>query len=85
MNQAGSKRDTQLTVREVYSRPTPHLLMIEPSLAWDPSSLSGCGTVKLDKLPTMYRLMHSYLAEAGVDGVKVDAQRCAQSRNEVNK
>ena len=34
----------------------------------------GCGTVELAKLPTMYRLMHSYLAEAGIDGVKVDAQ-----------
>ena len=62
------------SVKEVYSKPTPHLLMIEPALAWDPSSLSGCGTVEISRLPTMYRLMHTYLAEAGIDGVKVDAQ-----------
>ena len=32
-----------------FSKPTPHLLMIEPALAWDPSSLSGCGTVELER------------------------------------
>ena len=69
-----SSRSSSSSVKEVYSTPTPHLLMIEPSLAWDPSSLSGCGTVALEKLPTMYRLMHNYLSDAGIDGVKVDAQ-----------
>jgi raffinose synthase len=48
--------------------------MIEPALAWDPSSLSGVGRGELETLPTIFRLMHSYLMDAGVDGVKVDAQ-----------
>jgi len=62
-------------IKDAYPKPTPHLLMIEPALAWDPSSLSGVGLVEqLETLPTIFRLMHSYLMDAGVDGVKVDAQ-----------
>ena len=57
-----------------YSRPTPHLLLVEPALAWDPSALVGVGSVAVNKLEEMYMRMHTYLAEAGIDGVKVDAQ-----------
>lgn len=64
----------QVPIRDAYPKPTPHLLMIEPALAWDPSSLSGVGRGELETLPTIFRLMHSYLKDAGVDGVKVDAQ-----------
>jgi raffinose synthase len=61
-------------VRIKYSKPTPHLLLVEPALAWDPGSLAGVGSVALGSLSQLYERMHKYLADAGVDGVKVDAQ-----------
>ena len=66
--------ETGLAVKRSYSRPTPHLLLVEPALAWDPSALVGVGSVAVNKLEEMYKRMHTYLAEAGIDGVKVDAQ-----------
>ena len=66
--------DTAEAVKRSYSRPTPHLLLVEPALAWDPSALVGVGSVAPNKLEEMYERMHSYLADAGIDGVKVDAQ-----------
>mmetsp|Transcript_31307 Transcript_31307/g.63505 ORF Transcript_31307/g.63505 Transcript_31307/m.63505 type:complete len:515 (+) Transcript_31307:546-2090(+) len=54
--------------------PTPWLKEIEPSMLWDPSFLGGVGACRADKAYDMYRSMHSYLTESGVDGVKVDAQ-----------
>jgi raffinose synthase len=61
-------------VKISFPKPTPHLLKVEPALAWDPSSLAGCGTVAIDQLNRLYNAMHEYLADAGIDGVKVDAQ-----------
>ena len=61
-------------VERVYPSPTPHLLWVEPELSWDPSSLAGSGAVQPHKLSLFYKEMHAYLAAAGVDGVKVDAQ-----------
>jgi hypothetical protein len=63
--------DQKPAVTRTYSKPTPHMLQIEPSLAWDPSSLIGVGGVALDKLEEMYSRMYTYLVEAGIDGVKV--------------
>lgn len=63
-----------MAVKRSYSRPTPHLLLVEPALAWDPSALVGVGSVAPNKLEEMYKRMHTYLADAGIDGVKVDAQ-----------
>lgn len=61
-------------VRRSFSKPTPHMLRVEPALAWDPSMLAGVGSVAIDRLEQLYYRMYSYLAESGVDGVKVDAQ-----------
>ena len=66
--------DASVAVKRSYSRPTPHLLLVEPALAWDPSALVGVGSVAVNKLEEMYYRMHTYLADAGIDGVKVDAQ-----------
>ena len=66
--------DATVAVKRSYSRPTPHLLLVEPALAWDPSALVGVGSVAVNKLEEMYYRMHTYLADAGIDGVKVDAQ-----------
>eukprot|EP00595_Chromulina_sp_UTEXLB2642_P003101 CAMPEP_0196764436 /NCGR_PEP_ID=MMETSP1095-20130614/6122_1 /TAXON_ID=96789 ORGANISM="Chromulina nebulosa, Strain UTEXLB2642" /NCGR_SAMPLE_ID=MMETSP1095 /ASSEMBLY_ACC=CAM_ASM_000446 /LENGTH=559 /DNA_ID=CAMNT_0042120023 /DNA_START=467 /DNA_END=2143 /DNA_ORIENTATION=+ len=62
------------SVQRKYSKPTPHLLQIEPALAWDPSSIIGVGSVAINKLDEMYHKIHEYLADSGADGVKVDAQ-----------
>jgi hypothetical protein len=32
-----------VAIKRSYSRPTPHLLLVEPALAWDPSALLGVG------------------------------------------
>jgi hypothetical protein len=56
----------------IYARPTAGLKEIEPSMLWNPSVLGGLGVLR-DPAP-LFRDMHSYLAESGVDGVKVDCQ-----------
>eukprot|EP00803_Ostreobium_quekettii_P005322 evm.model.scf_2114.1 EVM.evm.TU.scf_2114.1 scf_2114:2316-14243(+) len=56
----------------MYAKPTAGLLEIEPSLAWNPSVLAGIGVV--DDPGELYNDMHTYLHNAGVDGVKVDCQ-----------
>eukprot|EP00803_Ostreobium_quekettii_P009062 evm.model.scf_1268.6 EVM.evm.TU.scf_1268.6 scf_1268:41483-45214(-) len=63
---------TKYGARIEYAKPGGTLLEIEPSLAWNPSVLGGVGVV--DRPEELYNDMHSYLSEAGVDGVKVDCQ-----------
>ena len=58
--------------RVVYARPPRSLREIEPSMMWNPSVLGGLGAV-YDPTP-LFKDMHSYLAAAGVNGVKVDCQ-----------
>jgi len=54
--------------------PTRGLLETEPALAWDAAALHGVGVVDHEKLLELFHGMHGYLADAGVDGVKVDGQ-----------
>lgn len=56
----------------VYANPTVALKEIEPSLLWNPAVLAGIGAAA-DPAP-LFRDMHSYLAAAGITGVKVDCQ-----------
>ncbi|KAK9820373.1 hypothetical protein WJX72_009606 [[Myrmecia] bisecta] len=58
--------------RIMFAEPTPGLLEVEPSMAWNPSVVSGIGVIK-DPY-TLFNDMHSYLSDAGVTGVKVDCQ-----------
>lgn len=58
--------------RIVYARPPASLKEVEPSMAWNPSVLAGLGAVH-DPAP-LFHDMHSYLAGAGANGVKVDCQ-----------
>ena len=57
-----------------YPRHTPGCLTVEPSQAWDPLTVGGVGVPSPDALQHFYVVMHDYLSESGVDGVKVDAQ-----------
>eukprot|EP00210_Caulerpa_lentillifera_P006619 g6324.t1 len=54
------------------AKPTPGVLEVEPSLAWNPSVVAGVGVV--ENPDALYRDMHNYLKSAGASGVKVDAQ-----------
>lgn len=56
--------------------PTLSLLEVEPELAWDAASMCGTGMVHSDQQTTrkLFDGIHSYLADSGVDGVKIDAQ-----------
>jgi len=56
----------------MYAHPTPGVLEVEPSMAWNPAVLAGVGV--LSEPAAVYRDMHGYLAGSGVDGVKVDCQ-----------
>lgn len=58
--------------RMVLPTPTPGILEIDPSVAWNPPVLAG---LSFPPDPSaLHRDMHAYLAAAGVDGVKVDVQ-----------
>ena len=46
------------------AQPTAGLVEVEPSMAWNPSVLSGIGIV--DNILDLYTDTHSYLAAAGV-------------------
>lgn len=58
--------------RVVFARPPRSLREIEPSMMWNPSVLGGLGAVY--DPTSLFKDMHSYLAAAGVNGVKVDCQ-----------
>jgi len=58
--------------RLLKAKPTPGMLEVEPSLAWNPSVVGGIGVV--EKPAELYLDMHDYLKSAGASGVKVDAQ-----------
>ena len=45
-------------------QPTAGLVEIEPSMAWNPSVVSGIGVVQ--SVDELYNDMHSYLASAGM-------------------
>lgn len=50
------------------------VLEVEASMAWDPVTTAGTGLMAPEACGSFYWDYHSYLASAGVDGVKVDAQ-----------
>jgi len=51
---------------------SPGVLEVEPAMAWAPSALAGIGVVQ--DFQGLYNAMHGYLADQGIDGVKVDCQ-----------
>ena len=64
-----------LNVTNAYPKPSQSLLKLEPQSAWDPVALFGVGVMSSESdLKKFYKLLHTPLVEAGVDGVKVDVQ-----------
>lgn len=69
-----SEQVAHLGAKEHFPGPTQSMYAIEPALGWDSAALCGVGGVPIGKAGAMLRGMHSYLADATVDGVKIDAQ-----------
>nr|CAB3492214.1 unnamed protein product [Digitaria exilis] len=63
---------THLDARVVPARPSPGLAGTMDDLAVDRIMEGGIGLVRPDQAGELYESMHSYLAGAGVTGVKVD-------------
>jgi raffinose synthase len=64
-----------IEVTQVKTRPSDHIMRIEPEMAYDPPSLFGVGLIgKKEDISKFYKHLHEPLVAAGVDGVKVDVQ-----------
>ena len=64
-----------IDVTQIKTRPSDHLLRVEPEMAFDPPSLFGVGLIgKKGDLSKFFKHLHEPLVAAGVDGVKVDVQ-----------
>jgi hypothetical protein len=64
-----------IDVTQVRTRPSDHIMRIEPEMAYDPPSLFGVGLIgNKDDISKFYKHLHEPLVAAGVDGVKIDVQ-----------
>ncbi|XP_047079786.1 probable galactinol--sucrose galactosyltransferase 1 isoform X2 [Lolium rigidum] len=62
-----------------YPVSSPGVQKNEPCAAFDSIAANGLGLVNPDKVLSFYNELHSYLASAGIDGVKVDVQNILES------
>ncbi|XP_037458692.1 probable galactinol--sucrose galactosyltransferase 1 isoform X1 [Triticum dicoccoides] len=62
-----------------YPVPSPGVQKNEPCEAFNSIADNGLGLVDPDKAFSFYNELHSYLASAGVDGVKVDVQNILEA------
>jgi len=69
-----SEQMAHLQPRRTMPKPARSLLEVEPALAWDAAALRGVGQIPANKIREFFHGLHGYLADAGVDGVKVDGQ-----------
>ena len=58
----------------VYPVHSPGVLDNQPDMSVDSLTVNGLGLINPKEFFTFYNGLHGYLAAAGVDGVKVDAQ-----------
>ena len=64
-----------INVTQIMTKPTNHMLRVEPQMGFDTPSLFGVGMISSERdLDVFYEHLHKPLVEAGVDGVKVDVQ-----------
>eukprot|EP00890_Picochlorum_soloecismus_P006142 jgi/Picsp_1/6529/NSC_03872-R1_raffinose synthase len=68
----GSQEMTRYSPHVTYASPPDTILVVEPSMNWNPAVLAGIGAI-YDPF-YLYNDMHSYLSSCGVSGVKVDCQ-----------
>jgi raffinose synthase len=71
---------SDLESKIVFPEPTAGVREVEPAMLWNPAVIAGIGVV--NDAEGLYRRMHTYLAQSGVDGVKArfpsggSGQRC---------
>lgn len=65
--------------RMAYPKMSPGVQSHEPDQALDSMSKNGLGLVNPEKVFSFYNELHSYLASAGIDGVKVDVQNILET------
>jgi len=53
---------------------TPGMMLVEPTMAWNPSTFEGVGIIPPENIRAFFGELHASLKDAGVDGVKCDAQ-----------
>lgn len=58
---------------------SPSVLLNQPDMKEDSLTLNGLGLVNPTKIFQFYDELHSYLAQCGVDGVKVDVQNILET------
>jgi raffinose synthase len=64
-----------IDVMQIRTKPTNHLMRLEPQMGFDTISLFGVGMISTkDDLAKFYNHLHEPLVKAGIDGVKVDVQ-----------
>jgi raffinose synthase len=68
----GSEEMIKYSPHVTYASPPDTILVVEPSMNWNPAVLAGIGAI-YDPFH-LYNDMHSYLSSCGVSGVKVDCQ-----------
>ena len=62
-----------------YPVSSPGVQRTEPCEAFNSIAANGLGLVNPDKVFSFYNELHSYLAAAGIDGVKVDVQNILEA------
>ncbi|CAM0912194.1 unnamed protein product [Alopecurus aequalis] len=62
-----------------YPVSSPGVQKTEPCEAFNSIAANGLGLVNPDKVFSFYNELHSYLASAGIDGVKVDVQNILEA------
>ncbi|KAL8160113.1 hypothetical protein V2J09_001650 [Rumex salicifolius] len=62
-----------------YPKASPGVCSNEPCQAFDCIATNGLGLVSPDKVFSFYDDLHSYLADVGIDGVKVDVQNVLET------
>lgn len=62
-----------------YPVSSPGVQSNEPCEAFDSMTKTGLGLVNPEKVYNFYNELHTYLASAGVDGVKVDVQNILET------
>ncbi|KAF9588400.1 hypothetical protein IFM89_009415 [Coptis chinensis] len=75
----GVKGTVHYEPKMTYPTSSPGIKSNEPCVAFDTIATNGLGLVNPDKVLYFYNELHSYLASAGIDGVKVDVQNILET------
>ncbi|KAF6141323.1 hypothetical protein GIB67_008500 [Kingdonia uniflora] len=75
----GSKDMAHYESKMAYPISSPGIKCNQPCEAFDSMAENGLGLVNPERVVNFYNELHSYLASAGIDGVKVDVQNILET------